>query len=307
MIGYGAPTKQGKASTHGEPLGAEEIKGAREKLGWPHAAFEVPDDVLAAWRGGRRARQRAAQGLGAARGQARCAQAGELARPIDAAAPQAARRGDRRHQGRVRRRAAQVATRVASQMVLEKLVPALPEPDRRLGRPHRLEQHAHQASHAGRAAAISRGNYIHYGVREHGMAAAMNGMALHGGVMPYGGTFLVFTDYCRPAIRLSALMGQRVIYVMTHDSIGLGEDGPTHQPVEHLAALRAMPEPQRVPPGRRRRDGRVLGAGAAAQRHAVDPGADAAGGAGAAQRHGGREPVRQGRLRAGRGAAASAT
>ena len=105
------------------------------------------------------------------------------------------------------------------------------------------------------------------------MAAAMNGMALHGGIVPYGGTFLVFTDYCRPSIRLSALMGQRVVYVMTHDSIGLGEDGPTHQPVEHLASLRAMPNLNVFRPADARRDGGVLGAGAAAGRHALDPGA----------------------------------
>ena len=120
--------------------------------------------------------------------------------------------------------------------------------------------------------AISAGNfagrYIHYGIREHGMAAAMNGMALHGGIIPYGGTFLVFSDYCRPSIRLAALMGMRVIYVMTHDSIGLGEDGPTHQPVEHLAALRAIPNLHGVPPCRRGRDRRMLAAGARSRRHA---------------------------------------
>ena len=115
------------------------------------------------------------------------------------------------------------------------------------------------------SAADYAGRYIHYGMREHGMAAAMNGMALHGGVIPYGGTFLVFSDYCRPAIRLAALMGERVIHVMTHDSIGLGEDGPTHQPVEHLAALRAIPNLLRVPPVRRGRDGGVLAARARAR------------------------------------------
>ena len=139
------------------------------------------------------------------------------------------------------------------------------------------------------------GNYIHYGVREHAMAAAMNGMALHGGIVPYGGTFLVFTDYCRPAIRLSALMGQRVIYVMTHDSIGLGEDGPTHQPVEHLAALRAIPNLNVFRPADADRDGRVLGAGAGGRQDALDPGADAAGGAGLAHAT---APRRTGRPRA---------
>ena len=126
------------------------------------------------------------------------------------------------------------------------------------------------------SAADYSGRFIHYGVREHGMAAAMNGMALHGGIIPYSGTFLVFSDYCRPAIRLAALMGQRVIHVMTHDSIGLGEDGPTHQPVEHLAALRAIPEPQRVPPGRRGGDHRVLAARAGVEGRAERAGADAA-------------------------------
>ena len=116
------------------------------------------------------------------------------------------------------------------------------------------------------SAADYSGRFIHYGVREHGMAAAMNGMALHGGIIPYSGTFLVFSDYCRPAIRLAALMGQRVIHVMTHDSIGLGEDGPTHQPVEHLAALRAIPEPQGLPAVRRGRDDRMLAARAGNRR-----------------------------------------
>ena len=152
-----------------------------------------------------------------------------------------------------------------SQLALEQLVPALPE---LIGGSADLtgSNGTRTKHHAPVAPGNFAGNYIHYGVREHGMAAAMNGMALHGGLIPYGGTFLVFTDYCRPSIRLSALMRQRVIYVMTHDFIGLGEDGPTHQPVEHLAALRAMPQPARVPPGRGRRDGRVLGARAAARR-----------------------------------------
>jgi transketolase len=136
-----------------------------------------------------------------------------------------------------------IATRVASQRVLEKLVPALPC---LIGGSADLtgSNGTRTKHHTAVAAGAFGGNYIHYGVREHAMAAAMNGLALHGGIVPYGGTFLVFTDYCRPAIRLSAIMRQRVIYVMTHDSIGLGEDGPTHQPIEHLAALRAMPNLQ---------------------------------------------------------------
>jgi transketolase len=239
-IGYGAPNKQGKASTHGEPLGADEIKGARVALGWDHPPFEVPQGVLAAWRaaGTRGAAQRKdwerrAGKLGAAREAA-------LGDPIDAAASKAVADAVREFKAEVVANPPSIATRVASQKVLEKLVPVLPaliggSADLTGSNGTRTKHHTAVAPGAFGA------NYIHYGVREHAMAAAMNGMALHGGIVPYGGTFLVFTDYCRPSIRLSALMGQRVIYVMTHDSIGLGEDGPTHQPVEHLASLRAMP------------------------------------------------------------------
>ena len=151
------------------------------------------------------------------------------------------------------------------------------------------------------------GNYIHYGVREHGMAAAMNGMALHGGIVPYGGTFLVFSDYCRPSIRLSALMGQRVIYVMTHDSIGLGEDGPTHQPVEQLAALRAMPNLNVMRPADSVECAECWEIALLSPRHAVDPRADPPGRAAAPQRGQPGEPVGQRRLCADRGRQASAT
>ena len=137
---------------------------------------------------------------------------------------------------------------------------------------------------------------MHYGIREHGMAAAMNGMALHGGVIPYGGTFLVFSDYARPAMRLASLMGIRSIFVMTHDSIGLGEDGPTHQPVEHLAALRAIPNHTGLPPGRRDRNRRMLAAGAGIDQDAVDPRADPPEPAGGAHRIRRGEPLRQRRL-----------
>ena len=240
VIGYGAPTKQGKASTHGEPLGADEIKGAREKLGWAHAPFEVPSAVLAEWRaaGARGAAQRQAWEQRAPKLDA--GKRAALADPIDRAATEALAKAIAEIKAEFTATPPQIATRVASQKVLEKLVPALPcviggSADLTGSNGTRTKHHTPVA------AGSFGGNYIHYGVREHAMAAAMNGMALHGGVVPYGGTFLVFTDYCRPAIRLSALMGQRVIYVMTHDSIGLGEDGPTHQPVEHLAALRAIP------------------------------------------------------------------
>src|SRR5262245_10418822 len=240
VIGYGAPTKAGTAATHGEALGAEEVKGAREKLGWPSPAFEVPQHILTAWRaaGTRGAAERAEREKRAAKlGPRRNA---VLSDPIDADATEAIATAVAGVKAEFVASPPKIATRVASQRVLEKLAPALPcliggSADLTGSNGTRTKQHTAVAP--GRYG----GNYIHYGVREHAMAAAMNGMALHGGIVPYGGTFLVFTDYCRPSIRLAALMGKRVIYVMTRDSIGLGEDGPTHQPVEHLAGLRAMP------------------------------------------------------------------
>ena len=241
VIGYGAPTKQGKASTHGEPLGTEEIKGAREKLGWPSAPFEVPAGVLAAWRsaGSRGSAQRKDWDKLASKLDG--AQRALLGDPIDAGAIKAVAAAIGEIKAEFVAAAPKIATRVASQKVLEKLVPVLPS---LIGGSADLtgSNGTRTKHHIPIAPGSYTGNYIHYGVREHAMAAAMNGLALHGGIVPYGGTFLVFTDYCRPSIRLSALMGQRVIYVMTHDSIGLGEDGPTHQPVEHLASLRAMPD-----------------------------------------------------------------
>lgn len=240
IIGYGAPTKQGKASTHGEPLGAEEIKGARAKLDWASAPFEVPDGVLAAWRaaGSRGSAQRKDWDKLANR--LDHAQRALLGDPVDAGAIKAIATAIGEIKSEFVAAPPKIATRVASQKVLEKLVPVLPS---LIGGSADLtgSNGTRTTHHTAVAAGNFAGNYIHYGVREHAMAAAMNGLALHGGIVPYGGTFLVFTDYCRPSIRLSALMGQRVIYVMTHDSIGLGEDGPTHQPVEHLASLRAMP------------------------------------------------------------------
>jgi transketolase len=240
IIGYGAPTKQGKASTHGEPLGAEEIKGARAKLDWASAPFEVPDGVLAAWRaaGSRGSAQR--KDWDKLANKLDQAQRAFLGDPVDAGAIKVIATAIGEIKSEFVAAPPKIATRVASQKVLEKLVPVLPS---LIGGSADLtgSNGTRTTHHAPVAAGNFAGNYIHYGVREHAMAAAMNGLALHGGIVPYGGTFLVFTDYCRPSIRLSALMGQRVIYVMTHDSIGLGEDGPTHQPVEHLASLRAMP------------------------------------------------------------------
>ena len=237
IIGYGAPNKQGKSSTHGEPLGADEIAGAREKLGWRYPAFEVPDDVLGAWRqaGSRGAKANAEWKTQLAKADA-SAKALISGRDAAAAAKDAIAEAKAAFATDTTKR----ATRVWSQMTLERIVPVLPEllgGSADLTPSNGTRTKHHTSITPGDFAA----NYLHYGVREHGMAAAMNGIALSGSFIPYGATFLVFTDYCRPSIRLSALMKQRVIYVMTHDSIGLGEDGPTHQPVEHIAALRAMP------------------------------------------------------------------
>ncbi len=239
-IGYGAPTKAGTAATHGAPLGDTEIEGAREALGWPHKPFEMPEDVLAAWRraGGRGAASRAAWAErvtaldGAARAEFRRLVAGHL--------PEGWRDAIAGHKRELFDDKPARATRQSSGAVLEVLTEAVPE---MIGGSADLtgSNNTRPKSFTAIEAGDFSGRYVNWGVREHGMAAAMNGMALHGGVIPYAGTFMVFTDYLRPSLRLSALMEQRVIYVMTHDSIGLGEDGPTHQPVEHLASLRAMP------------------------------------------------------------------
>src|SRR5271155_2937819 len=239
-IGFGSPNKGGTAKAHGSPLGAEEIALTRQALGWISPPFVIPSGIHDQWRAaGERGRPQ------------------RLAWEERLAALDSAKRAEfeRRLQGElggrlaaaingVKRKLADapkdIATRAASEFALDTLTVALPEmiggsadltgSNNTLGKGMKMLNAADYA-----------GSFIHYGVREHGMAAAMNGMALHGGIIPYSGTFLVFSDYCRPAIRLAALMGRRVIHVMTHDSIGLGEDGPTHQPVEHLAALRAIP------------------------------------------------------------------
>ena len=238
VIGRGAPTKQGKASSHGAPLGAEEIAGAREALGWPHAPFEIPQDVLGLWRAaGARGRETRDGWEARASAHPQCeafkaAITGDYAGPLGAAI--------REYKQALAAEPKKVATRKASEMALDVVNAAVPET---IGGSADLTGSNNTKTKALDILSAENyaGRYLHYGIREHAMAAAMNGMALHGGVVPYSGTFLVFTDYCRPAIRLSALMGLRVVYVMTHDSIGLGEDGPTHQPVEHLAALRAIP------------------------------------------------------------------
>ena len=239
-IAFGAPTKAGTAAAHGAPLGAEEIAGARKALGWPHGPFEIPDAVLAAWRaiGARGSGARAAweKRLAATDEAARAA----FERQVSGTLPE----GWEAAIAEVKRKFAETrpsqATRVSSGDVLETLAAAIPE---LVGGSADLTGSNNTRA---KAQGIVRtqdfsGSYVHYGVREHGMAAAMNGIALHGGLIPYSGTFLIFSDYLRPALRLAALMRKRVIHVLTHDSIGLGEDGPTHQPVEHLAALRAIP------------------------------------------------------------------
>ena len=239
LIAFGAPTKAGKSSSHGSPLGADEIKGAREKLGWREAPFHVPNDVLTQWRSAGQ-RSKAAHAAWTQRLQNSGKRAeferrikGELPANQIASAVRAMKES-------LAATPKEIATRVASEQALEALTAAVPE---MVGGSADLtgSNNTRTKSMKPMSANDYAGTFIHYGVREHGMAAAMNGMALHGGIIPYSGTFLVFADYCRPSIRLAALMGQRVIHVMTHDSIGLGEDGPTHQPVEHLAALRAIP------------------------------------------------------------------
>ncbi len=239
-IGYGAPTLAGTSKTHGSPLGEKEIAGAREQLGWPHAPFEIPAPILAAWRAIGARGKAAAQAWDQRLAEAPAEQRAEFERRVAGRLPEGWQGALKPLKDKVLAERPAVATRVASQKVLEALVPALPE---LLGGSADLtgSNNTKAGDMQGFGPGHYDGRYVYYGVREHGMAAAMNGLALHGGVIPYGGTFLVFTDYCRPSIRLSALMGKRVVYVMTHDSIGLGEDGPTHQPVEHLAALRAIP------------------------------------------------------------------
>jgi transketolase len=236
IIGKGAPNKQGSHNVHGSPLGADEIAAARAVLGWELPPFELPGDLLAAWRG-----------FGARGAKAHAAWAARLAGHDKAAEFNRRMAGDLPEGEEVAKafqamltNPQKVATRKASEIALEVLTPLVPE---MVGGSADLTGSNNTKTKA--TTPLTRddyaGRYVYYGIREFGMAAAMNGMALHGGVIPYGGTFLVFSDYCRNAIRMSALQRARVIYVMTHDSIGLGEDGPTHQPVEHVMSLRMIP------------------------------------------------------------------
>ncbi|MBP6378810.1 MAG: transketolase [Sphingorhabdus sp.] len=236
LIGKGAPNKQGTSATHGSPLGADEIAAARAELGWNYPPFEVPADILDAWRaaGSRGGNEHAEWNNRLSTN----SNGAEFMRRMNGDLPQSSAMQD--YLASLIANPAKVATRKASEMALEALTAAVPE---LVGGSADLTGSNNTKTKS--TGPLTRddyaGRYIYYGIREFGMAAAMNGMALHGGIIPYGGTFLVFSDYCRNAIRLSAIQQQRVVYVMTHDSIGLGEDGPTHQPVEHLVSLRAMP------------------------------------------------------------------
>jgi transketolase len=240
LIGFGAPNRQGTEKAHGAPLGADEVAQTRAALNWPHQPFEIPEPVIAQWRSvgarGRAARRSWIERTRRPNSNPRSPFHDALNRHLPC--EYAAALDQLRHRFGTERPA--IATRQASQQVIDTIAEALPN----------LLGGSADLTHSNLTRAKTQrpvrpdsfeGNYIHYGVREHAMAAAMNGIALHGGFIPYGGTFLTFADYSRPAIRLAALMGIRVIHVMTHDSIGLGEDGPTHQPVEHLASLRAIP------------------------------------------------------------------
>ncbi len=239
-IGYGAPTKAGTAKAHGSPLGADELAATRAAYGWSHDPFVIPAEIKSAWEGvGKRG------SIARSEWETRFAtlsssRQAEITRVLDGSAPKRLASVIRGLKRQISETAPKVATRKSSEMVLAAINPVTPET---IGGSADLTGSNNTLTpDLGIFGPSDRkGRYVHYGIREHGMAAAMNGMALHGGIKPYGGTFLCFTDYARGAMRLSSLMGVPVTYVMTHDSIGLGEDGPTHQPVEHLAMLRATP------------------------------------------------------------------
>jgi transketolase len=240
-IGFGAPTRAGTAKAHGEALGADELKGAKEKLGISLEPFSVPDDVLKEWR--------AAGSRGASareEWQARFDELGtrkraEFERRLRHERPASLAKALRAHKKALLETPQNIATRKSSESAIDAIAAAMPM-EFLAGSADLTGSNNNKAKSAvAFSAKTPKGRFIHYGIREHGMAAAMNGIFLHGGFAPNGATFLIFTDYARPAMRLAALMGTGVVYVMTHDSIGLGEDGPTHQPVEHLAALRAIP------------------------------------------------------------------
>jgi len=236
IIGMGAPNKQGTSATHGAALGEKEVAAARHTLGWSHAAFELPEDVLAQWRTagarGQAAHAEWKQRLGASERGAEFTARMNGALPTSTAWPE--------YKASLAAEKPKMATRKSSEAALGVLTQEFPL---LVGGSADLtgSNNTKTPSTTPLTATDYSGRYLYYGIREFGMGAAMNGMALHGGIIPYGGTFLIFSDYCRPAIRLSALQQVPVVYVMTHDSIGLGEDGPTHQPIEQVASLRAVP------------------------------------------------------------------
>jgi transketolase len=239
IIGYGAPKLAGTGPAHGGPYGAEEVAGIRKALDWPHAPFVIPDEILQAWRkiGAQGARHREAWAKRLAASDKRAAFEAALAGKV----PEGLKAALNAHKRQVVEAQKADATRKWSGAALEVATELMPE---LIGGSADLTGSNNTRTAAAKTPLTAEnygGRYVHWGVREHAMAAGMNGMALHGGVVPYSGTFLVFSDYSRPSIRLGALMGQRVIHVMTHDSIGVGEDGPTHQPVEHVASLRNIP------------------------------------------------------------------
>ncbi|MGJ4881190.1 MULTISPECIES: transketolase [unclassified Bradyrhizobium] len=240
-IGYGAPTKAGTSKVHGEALGAEELKGAKEKLGISQEPFSVPDDVLAAWREAGRRGATARAEWETRLGEMGPRKRAEFERRLRHERPAALAKALKDHKKALLETPLNVATRKSSEAAIEVIAAAMPF-EFVAGSADLTGSNNNKAKSAvSFSAKTPKGRFIHYGIREHGMAACMNGIFLHGGFAPNGATFLVFSDYARGAIRLSALMGAGVVYVLTHDSIGLGEDGPTHQPVEHLAALRAIP------------------------------------------------------------------
>ncbi|NPU64899.1 transketolase [Bradyrhizobium sp. 83012] len=240
-IGYGAPTKAGTSKVHGEALGAEELKGAKEKLGISLEPFSVPDDVLAAWREAGRRGAAVRTEWETRLGEMGPRKRAEFERRLRHERPAALSKALKDHKKALLENPLNIATRKSSEAAIEVIAAAMPF-EFVAGSADLTGSNNNKAKSAvSFSAKTPKGRFIHYGIREHGMAACMNGIFLHGGFAPNGATFLVFSDYARGAMRLSALMGAGVVYVMTHDSIGLGEDGPTHQPVEHLAALRAMP------------------------------------------------------------------
>ncbi len=241
IIGFGFPTRAGTQKAHSDAPGAQEIEGARRLLDWPYPPFEIPQELLDAWREiGKRGQDKRMAWL--KRVEESTGETGEsFKRRMDGELPEGWREAITSAKEELSKSEKDLATRQSSGIVLNHLYDAIPEllggsadltPSNNTKAKNQIEIAAGEFS----------GSYVHYGVREHGMAAIMNGIALHGGLIPYGGTFLTFSDYCRPAIRLAAMMEIRTIFVMTHDSIGLGEDGPTHQPIEHLSALRAIPQ-----------------------------------------------------------------